>query len=99
MITNNHSEQISPDFKHRIDGGDLRKSLDLADTISAMACRAKGVLKVVSINLQSDARANDEFIDAAICSAIAEIEDINATIQAYHTVVSAMKTEAAGGAK
>lgn len=74
-------------FTHRLEGN-IVDSLSLTDTISMMAYRAKGVLELVSINLDSDNQANDQIVKAAIHAAIAEIEDINATVQAYLRLVN-----------
>lgn len=82
-----NTSEIRPDFNHRIDGN-ISNPRDLADIISMMAFRAKGVLELVSVNLAADTKANDEIVNAAIIAAIAEIEDINATIQAFHQAVS-----------
>jgi len=72
-----------PAFVHRIDG-DITDSLNLTDIISMMTFRAIGVLNLVSVNMDADNRASDEIVKAALNSAIMEIEDIDATIQAFH---------------
>lgn len=80
---------IRPDFKHRLDG-DITNSLHLSETISMMAFRAKGVLELITVNIESDTQASDAIVSAAIHAAIAEIEDIKATVQAHHSAVRAM---------
>lgn len=97
MSAKNNSGQIFPNFKHRIDG-DLTDSLDLADIISGMTCRAKGVLQLLVINQDQGGVVADHIASAAIHAAIAEIEDINATIQAYHVAMVAAENESKGGA-
>jgi hypothetical protein len=80
-------EMSAPVFHHRIDG-EITDTISLTDTISMMAHRAGGVLKLVSVNLNSDTRASDEIVQAAIDAVIAEIEDINVTIQTHHRLVN-----------
>ena len=76
-----------PNFNHRIDG-DLSNSLDLADIIGMMTYRAKGVLDLLAINYNNGGIVADHVASAAIHAAIAEIEDINATIQAFHQLAA-----------
>jgi hypothetical protein len=96
MSTNNNSGQTYPNFTHRIDG-DLTDSLDLTDIISGMTCRAIGVLKLLVINQVNGGVVADHIASAALDAAIAEIEDINVTIQAYHVAMVAAKNKSKGG--
>lgn len=98
MSAKNNTGQTSPNFKHRIDG-DLTDSLDLTDIISGMTCRAIGVLKLLVINQDNGSVVADHIASAALDAAIAEIEDINATIQAYHAAMVAAKSQSADGAQ
>lgn len=98
MSNTNNPGQTHPNFKHRIDG-DLTDSLDLSDIISGMTCRAKGVLQLLVINQDQGGVVADHIASAALHAAIAEIEDINATIQAYHVAMVAAENESKGGAK
>ncbi len=79
--------KIGPNFNHRIDG-DITDPLDLADIISLMTFRAKGVLELLVVNQENGAIVADHIVSAAIQAAIAEIDDINATIQAFHRAAS-----------
>jgi hypothetical protein len=97
MSTNNNSGQTYPNFTHRIDG-DLSSSRDLVDIISGMTYRATGVLKLLAINQDNGSVVADHIASAAIHAAIAEIEDINVTIEAYHVAMVAAKNESKGGA-
>ncbi len=96
MSNINNSGQTYPNFTHRIDG-DLSNSLDLADIISSMTFRAKGILQLLVINQDQGGVVADHIANAAIHAAIAEIEDIEITIQTYHDTMAASKSQ--GGAK
>ncbi|WFP51231.1 hypothetical protein PL263_04200 [Methylomonas sp. EFPC3] len=78
---------IRPQFTHRL-GEDWANPLMLADAIGLMTFRAKGVLELISINLEADVQASDQIVKAALSATIAEIEDIDITIQCYHDAVS-----------
>lgn len=86
MTTQSTQDKFQPNFQHRING-DISRSLDLIDIISMMTFRSKGVLQMITANLESDNQASDEIVIAAIHSAIAELDDITATIQAHHAAI------------
>lgn len=71
-------------FKHRLDINELGDDLALTDTLLRMTERLSGVLFMLSFHFDGEDRANDKIIGAAINAAIAECEDIEATVKAHH---------------
>ncbi len=92
MTTETEQNKIQPNFSHRI-GGDITTPLGLVDAVGAMTSRAKGVLKLLLINQLEGNVVADHIAAAAIESAIAEVEDIEETVNAFHSL------SVAGGVK
>ncbi|AEG02701.1 hypothetical protein [Methylomonas methanica] len=62
-------------------------SLDLIDELGLITEQAKGVLQLISVNLNADNQANDEIVGASIRSAIADIEKIDEIIGGAERIV------------
>lgn len=90
------SEQANTNIlKHRIDTSDLASAMDVADSILDMTDRAKGILDLLSfqfVDKDSNIAAN-HIVFASLTAAIAEIEDIKATINAHFDAVRAKGAE------
>lgn len=71
----------------------------IADTISMMTSRATGILRLLIVNQENGGIVADHIATAAISAAIAEIEDINATVEAFHSSTVAAKSQTTGGAQ
>lgn len=61
--------------------------LELTDEIGLITEQAKGVLLLLSINMDSDNKANDEIAKAAVDSAIASIDRIDGIIRGAKRIV------------
>ncbi len=87
-----------PDFKHRIEG-DIGDALGLTNTIDMMASRAKGILNLLIINQENGGMLPDDVVVAGIAAAIAEINDMDATVQAFHQATVDAESQFSGGAQ
>lgn len=94
MTTNNphaQTEQSTPvtvNFSHRLTyNADIGNTTDLLDTVDSMTSRATSVLDVMAAHI-NDSRnhcstINTDILYWALQSAINEIKDINAVVNAY----------------
>jgi hypothetical protein len=81
-MKNQSTGEISPNFSHRYMNSSPNH-IDLTDTICFMTGRAISVLHLIASEFEDSLCMSDKNIYGALDSAITEIQDIRAYVQAF----------------
>jgi hypothetical protein len=82
--TEQETPKLNPDYSHRLSATVNSNRGGLTDSIGLMTDRALGILYLLSSQFEGGNQFSDALICGAIDAAIQEVEDIKATIIAYH---------------
>lgn len=84
------SAQIKPDLSHRLRSSEYDPGchVQLSDAINNMVDRASGVLNLLQFSYtgESECQPSDAIVFNAIESAVQELADIRATVDAFHSI-------------
>jgi len=73
--------------------------IDMVDKVGLITERAKGVLELISLNLDSDNKASNEVVKSSVHAVIGEIEQIEDAVHGYHKSSQATEAPAKEGEK
>lgn len=93
MTTQN--EQTHPYAQRYGDDKLLANCMELTNKVSVMTLRASSVLSLISINIESADKANDEILAGSIAVVQEQIDSIKAEVYSHF---KQMKSEIKGGA-
>jgi hypothetical protein len=80
------TQALKIDFKHRLSVSFTADSRGLCDSVDLMADRATSILIMLTCQFDNpEGRLSDALIVGVIDAVIQEIEDIKATVDAYHS--------------